>query len=178
MIDTILAIKGKVKEFEKAVHSDLSKYESAKSRVISLDQTRKQLAGLSLHQDELFEEALVCIERGIYRASHVMAWAAFCDFFEHKLASDGLTKVMAARPAWAKFNTVDELRENIPEHQLVEVARDIRLIGKSEMKTLLGLLSKRNECAHPSPYKPGMNESLGYVAELLSRLEQLQTRTL
>jgi hypothetical protein len=34
---------------------------------------------------------------------------------------------------------------------------------------MLGLLARRHECAHPSSYTPNLNQSLGYVSELLER---------
>ena len=107
-----------------------------------------------------------------------MAWAAFMDFLERKLASDGLKKIRDVRPGWSRHQSIEELREEVTEHALIEAARDAGLIRKSEMKSLHGLLAKRNECAHPSGYRPGMNEAIGYVAELLSRIEQLQGRSL
>lgn len=178
MIEVLRRFKERVDAFEDEAHQILSKHESSKSRVISLDQTRKRLLGLSLQQDELFQQALACIERGIYRAAHVMAWSSFIDFLEQKLASDGLVKVKSVKIGWGKYRTIEEIRENVPEHQLIETARDVGLLSKSETKTILGLLSKRNECAHPSNHRPDLNESLGYVAELLKRIEHLKNRSL
>ena len=176
MIDILRIFKNKLNSFEQEAHELLSKYENSISRVILLDQTRKRLKDLSIQQDELFQQALACIQMKIYRASHVMAWAAFIDYFEQKLASDGLIKVKSMRTGWIKFRTIEDLRENIPECQLIEAGRDIGLISKSEAKTILGLLSKRNECAHPSKFKPDLNETLGYVSELINRIEQLQLK--
>jgi len=177
-LEIIRRLQQKAHEFENEAHQVLSKYENSKSRIISLDQTRGQLKVLSLQQDELFHQALLCVERGIFRAAHVMAWAGFMDFLEQKLSSDGLVKVKSAKMGWHKYGTIEDIRENIPEFQLIEVARDVGLLSKAETKTLLGLLSKRNECAHPSGYKPDLNESLGYVSELLNRIVQLNSKTL
>src|SRR5437773_626427 len=103
MDDIARYLKQKVDAFEEEAVEIFSRYESAtQPRVMTLDQTRKLLGGLSLQQDELFQQAIVCVERGVYRAAHVMAWAAFMDFLEHKLASDNLVKVKTARPTWAK----------------------------------------------------------------------------
>ena len=64
------------------------------------------------------------------------------------------------------------------EHQIIESTEAIGLCEKSERKALLGLLNKRNECAHPSDFYPGLNESLGYFSELLKRIETLRKKTL
>ena len=122
-------------------------------------------------------QALRCVENELFRAAHVMAWAAFMDFLEEKLASDGLAKVRNVRATW-KAKSIEELREHQPEYQIVDVAQAIGLCGKSETKALLGLLNKRNECAHPSGYYPHLNETLGYISELLQRLGRLAPKTL
>jgi hypothetical protein len=156
----------------------LAKHESSKTRIISLDDTRKKLTGLSLRQHDLFKQALDCIEYSLNRPAHVMAWAAFIDLIEDKLASDGLVKLKAVRPAWAKHTAMDDIRDNIAEYQLLEAAKELKLITKAAMKALHGLLSKRNECAHPSSYTPDLNETLGYVSELLNRAGELSGRSL
>ena len=168
---------GRVRAFERDAHAILAVHEAAPSRLILLEDTYRKLTALSLHQDDLLRQALRCVENQLYRAAHVMAWAGFMDFLEEKLASDGLVKLRGLRPTW-KASSVEELRENNVEYQLVDAARDLGLLGKTEAKALQGLLSKRNECAHPSSYFPGLNETLGYVAEVLNRITQLQPRVL
>lgn len=167
----------KARAFEREAHKILSVHEAAPSRVVVLEDTYRQLARLSVRQDELFLQALRCIENRLFKAAHVMAWAGFVDFLEEKLASDGLKKVRQKRPNW-KANSVEELRENVVEYQLIDVARELRLCAKTEAKALKGLLNKRNECAHPSDYHPDLNETLGYVAELLHRIGRLQAKRL
>ncbi len=49
---------------------------------------------------------------------------------------------------------------------------------KNEARALHGLLQRRNECAHSTDYYPGLNETLGYLAELFQRVTLLQPRTL
>lgn len=166
----------RVHAFEREAHQILSVHESTPSRIVLLENTYKRLTALSVRQDELFRQALRCIENELFRSAHVMAWAGFMDFLEEKLASDGLKKLRAIRPAW-KVTTVEELRENVVEFQLIEVTRDIGLCTKTEMKALHGLLNKRNECAHPSDYFPSLNESLGYVSEILQRIGRLQPKS-
>lgn len=168
----------RVSNFERAAHRLLSGYEAAPSRVVSLSETRKQITILNLKQSELLQEAIRAMEISLYRPAIVMAWAAFMDFLQEKLAADGLAAVHLKRPNWTKWKSLDDLRENVSEFQLVDVARDVRLLTKSEAKALHGLLSKRNECAHPSGYKPGLNEALGYVSELLNRIPSVGQRSL
>ncbi len=178
MVDFLFNIRQKTTAFEEEAHKILSKHETSKSRVITLEQTRIDLTVLTIRQNELFQEAIICIENGVYRAAHVMAWAGFIDFLEEKLASDGLIKVKAARSTWAKHRSIEELRENVPEYQLIDVAQELGIVPKSGKKSIQGHLAKRNECAHPGSYTPRLNESLGYVSELLSRIKSLQKKSL
>ncbi|KUI04452.1 hypothetical protein [Mycobacterium sp. IS-3022] len=163
--------------FERAAHVLLSTQEAAPSRVVTLNETRKQITILNLKQTELLNEAMRAMEAKLYRAAIVMAWAAFVDFLQEKLASDNLVAVHTARPKWSNWTTLDDLRENVPEAQMLDVARDVKLLTKPETKGLHGLLSKRNECAHPSGYAPGLNEALGYVSELLNRIPNINKKS-
>jgi len=163
--------------FEVAAHAVFSSFDSSPSRVIELVEARKQLTILSLKQDDLMREALRAVEVDLLRPAIVMAWAAFMDFLEDKLASDNLAAVHAKRAAWAKHKSIDDLKENVSENQLIEVAKDVKVITKAEMKALHGLLSKRNECAHPTGYKPKLSEAVGFVAELLNRIPTIEQRS-
>ncbi len=175
MIETIQNLLGKSRVFVAEAHALLGQNETSPSRIVELDATYKKLTALSLKQDDLMRQSLRCLENELYRAAHVMAWAAFMDYFEEKLASDGLVKLRASRPAWI-FAQMEDLREKVPEFQIIEAAHATGLCLKNEMKALHGLLNKRNECAHPSNFYPGLNESLGFISELLKRIEHLQKK--
>lgn len=166
-LDELAGIRHRAVKFMEEATKILEKHESSKLRIIDLQGTRKKLTGLSLLQHDLFTQALDCIEHSLNRPAHVMAWAGYIDLLEEKLASDGLVKLKVLRPAWAKH-----------VHQLIEAAKELQLISKAAMKALHGLLSKRNECAHPSSYRPNLNETLGYVSELLNRADDLSTKSL
>ncbi len=178
MSKAITDILERVAAFEREAHGLLSAFESAPSRVISLAETRKQIVILNLKQTELLEEALAAAEYGLYRPAIVMVWAAFMDFLQEKIASDGFVSLHQVRPKWTSCNTLDELRESQTEHAMLEAARELKLLLKAEVNALQGLLSKRNECAHPSGYKPGLNEALGYISELLNRMVTIGQRRL
>jgi len=155
-----------------------AKHESSKERIITLSGSYSSLTKLSLKQDELFRQSLRCIENELYRATHVLSWAGFIDFSEEKLFEDSFKKLHAIYPAWIAHKTPEDLRENIAEYQLIEAGRKLKLLSKSEKKALHGLLNKRNECAHPSGYFPGLNESLGYISELFQRIKLIQPKKL
>ncbi len=177
--EAIRIVQQSVDAFAADAHAILQKHESStKSRVITLGATQRKLSGLSVSQNELLQEALGCIEHGLLRAAHVSAWQAFMDFLEEKLESDGLVAVHAAWPGWTKYKTMDDIRDDIGEFQIIDAAYAVKLIKKGEKKSLHGLLSTRNECAHPTTYRPTLNEALGYVSGLITRIAEIQSRTL
>ena len=172
MTELLRLLKERSDAFRSEGAQILALQESSKHRVITIDQTRRSLNALSLRQQAIFEEALRCVEEGLYRAAHVLAWAAAMDNLEEKLASDGLVKMHSVRTNWAKWASIEEIRENINEYQILDAARDVGILSKSELKVLQGDLAKRNQCAHPSEHSPDLNESLGYISGLLTRLQR------
>ena len=136
-----------------------------------------KLSVLNIAQDDMFRQALRCAENELYRASHVMAWAACMDYIFEKLSSDGLTKVRARYPAW-NGKDIYEMAEFVPERQFVDACRALGLATKNETKALISLLDRRNECAHPSAYYPDLNMTLGYLSEALQILGRLRPKKL
>lgn len=173
VIDPVIWAK-RLQAFCAEAHAILSTSESAKSRVILLDKTYKTIGNLGIRQDDLFRQALRCLECELYRAAHVMAWAAFADFIQ-ELISLNLSNISAIRKTW-DCTSLDIVVEKYPESQLIDALADAKVFTKNERKALQGLLSKRNECAHPSEYFPGLNETLGYISGLLLRLETVKKR--
>jgi len=164
------------RSFEAAARGILARAEDSSARVITIDSTYRRLGQLSLKQDELLRQSLRCVEHELYRAAHVMAWAAFVDFVHEKLGEDSFTKLRNARPNW-HISCAEDLREH-SDHQVIDSLREVGLCRKTEVKALQGLLNTRNECAHPEDYHPGLNEALGYVSQLLRRIASLQRRSL
>jgi len=168
-----------IKEYVKRIslfyidaHNILSLHESSQSRIIILDKVYDKLGLLSIRQDEMIRQSLRCVENKLYAAAHVMAWAAIMDHIEEKIEKKGLNKLLKIRNKW-KLNTIEDLRENYPEHQILDAGKDLKLYTKSISKALKGLLNKRNECAHPSDYYPDLNQTLGYISEIISRIEMI-----
>jgi len=166
----------KAHAFEKEAKQLLAKHESSRHRVITVDNTLKRLSGLSLKQHELFKQALDCIGYELNRAAHVMAWAAFMDFLEVRLASDGLIQVKSVHSDWSKFKTIEDVREKRPEYQIITAAEKAGAITRNQKKALHGLLSTRNDCAHPSSHDPDLSETLGYIASLLNRIAAIEKK--
>lgn len=104
-----------------------------------------------------------------------MAWAGMTDCMQELAASDGFAALNAARPAW-NVTSIEYLREEVTEFALIDAFKVMGVLGKAEKKALHGMLSKRNECAHPADYFPTFNETLGYITEIFSRLAAIEKR--
>lgn len=167
----------RAKTFTLEAHQIFSNAEDSPSRLIDVARTAKSIASLSGQQSVLLDEALKAAKYGLARAAHVSAWAALIDLVEHKLGEDGFVKLRTAMPNW-KFLGLDELREAVNEYQILEAAKKVGLLSKAEMKSLQGMLSKRNECAHPSGYHPTYNEVIGYISEAIQRIQTISKKTL
>lgn len=159
------------------VQSDLAKHlakrERSAHRVITLEESFAKLAGLSLRQHALMNEALKCIEHALYRPAHVAAWTAFVDYLhEWTMDRTRISKLRAARPKWNLTVKADLGLQT--DFALIEALKAAGLVSNGLMKALHGLLNKRNECAHPDEYDPSVNDTLGYVDELMKRIAQLQ----
>lgn len=165
----------RVNSFQKEAHQILSVDETALSRVVILNYTYQNLQKLSLQQDELLRQALRCVENELYRAAHILAWTALADLIENILASDNFKKLKSVRRNW-NISSIDDLRDNIPEFQIIEACKDLSLTTKGEMRMLHGFLSKRNLCAHPSDFFPDYNQTLGYIADILSTMKNIQNK--
>ena len=150
----------------------LGRHETSTARTITLEKSYSKLLNLSIDQDELFRESLRAIEHGLFRASHVLAWAGFMDFLHNHLTADNGAAVIAVRPKWVVRNAED-LREQ-SDYAVIEAGKAAGHYGKTIMKALHGLLNKRNECGHPSGYYPDLNQTLGYISELFQRLQNLR----
>jgi hypothetical protein len=165
----------RLKAFQADAHSILGKIESATSRAVTLDVSYRSLDNLTLKQDEIFRQSLRCVENQLFRAAHVMAWAGLVDCLHQLVASDGFSQLNTARPNW-NIVSIEDLAERFTEHALIEAIFVMSIVSKAESKALYGMLSKRNECAHPGDYFPSFNETLGYISEIMSRLNKLQGR--
>lgn len=169
----LIELLSRFRSFESEAHQILASIEaSPQSRSINLTETIERVALMSAQQKDMLRQSLRCCEMGVFRASHVMAWSALIDRVQEIIASDGFLKLNTSFPRW-DITDIEKLRENHTEYSQIQAAKKIGILRKAEEKALHGLLSKRNECAHPSDFYPDLNQTLGYVAEVIFRFEKL-----
>jgi hypothetical protein len=151
----------------------LAKRETSTHRVMTVTESYERLTSLNLKQDKLFREAIQCAEHGLYRSAHVTSFTALMDFVHEWIAADSsrLTVIQTNYPAW-NIRGPEDFRDQ-KDYTLFEVLKKQGLISNSMMKALHGLLAKRNECAHPEDYEPGINDTLGYLEEMMKRIAAL-----
>ncbi len=172
LLDEVLK---RVSQMEEEAIGVLGNHDAATSaRVITLEETYGALSRLSVDQDELFREALRAVEMELFRAAHVLAWAGFVDFLHQYLWDHFETALQEEREAW-KLKSPEDLRER-SDHAVIETGRAVGAYRKTVMKALHGLLNTRNECAHPTGYYPGLNETLGYISGVFGRISFLQEK--
>jgi hypothetical protein len=168
-------IQSRVLSFEIAAHKLLGMHEGATSRIVDARKSLARVSALSIKQEDMLQQAVRCVEVQVFRAAHVLAFAAFIDYLYEIVARDNFVSLNAARPKW-NIASIEDIRESIGDYAFVEAMEVCGLIVKSERKAFHGLLTRRNESAHPSDYYPDMNQSLGYLSEIISRIEALKSR--
>ena len=148
-------------------HIVLSIHEgSTASRTIILKDLLVRVSILPVDVQDYFREATACLENGLLRAAIVLSWAGFFHVLSEKLYSDHLSDLQSTRPRWV-FNSLEELKENFTESAILDAAKEVGLVKKSHLREYQGQLSRRNQCAHPTLYRPSVNSALGYVDDMI-----------
>ena len=156
----------RVEAAEREAHKILAAHEATRSRVVHLSSLLGQLSGAPVDIQEYFQESVKCLETGCTRAGMVMAWCGFFEIFALSLLMKKEADVRAKKAAW-KFKDLAELKENVAEAQILDVAKEVSFIGKARLRVLQGHLATRNQCAHPTLYVPSLNTGIGYIDELI-----------
>lgn len=149
-----------------AAHQALAHHESAASRIVLLEDLAKSLSGTPVDVQDYFSEAISCLEGKLYRSGVVLSWAGFFHVFAENLFAQHETDIRAKRLKWT-FKDLDELKETRAESQLIIVAKDVKFINRAACRKLDGQLAERNQCAHPTLYRPSMNAAIGYVDDMI-----------
>ena len=151
---------------QRAAHAVLATHEQSASRVILLEDLIKKLAIAPVDVQDYFREAVTCLEQGLNRSGVVLAWSGHFHVFSETLFLKHEAEIRSARSKWT-FKDLTDLKEQVAEAQLLDVGRDVKFIGKANLRVLQGQLSVRNQCAHPTLYRPSMNSAIGYVDEMV-----------
>lgn len=158
----------RARKAERAAHKVLATHEAAPSRIVLLEDLLKSLSGTPVDVQDYFREAVVCLEQELFRAAIVMSWAGHFHVYSETLFLKHEADIKLARPKWS-FSDVNDLKEKYPEAQIIDVAKEVKFTKKAHLKILHGQLSIRNQCAHPTLYKPSLNIAIGYVDGMIGQ---------
>lgn len=150
----------------RAAHGALARHESSASRVVLLEDLSKHLSGTPVDVQDYFSEAISCLESELYRSGIVLAWAGHFHVYSEVCFQKHEADIRAARPKWT-FRDLTDLKETIAESQFLIAAKDVRFTTRPQLRILDGQLSQRNQCAHPTLYRPSMNAAIGYVDAMI-----------
>jgi hypothetical protein len=150
----------------RAAHNALATHEGATSRIVLLEDLSKHLSGSPVDVQDYFSEAISCVEHELYRSGIVLAWAGHFHVFSELCFKKHEAEIRLSRSKWS-FKDLSELKENASESHFLVVAKDVKFITKPQFRILDGQLSQRNQCAHPTLYRPSMNAAIGYIDEMI-----------
>ncbi|MFV1363551.1 hypothetical protein AAHH97_08880 [Mycolicibacterium elephantis] len=123
-------------------------------------------------------EAVECYERQLYRAAILMVWAATIEHMYGVVADHrgGVRKIQAAN--LVRYGTHSKYREikrkndllYLSEEQFIQLAEDAGMINRNARRMLGDRLTLRNQCGHPTQYKPGREETVIFVESLVNNI--------
>lgn len=160
---------GRAVRAQKAARNILGEHEAAPSRVVELRESLDKLTKLPVDVAEYYRESLLSLQIGCFRAAIVLSWAGFIHSIGAKLVQGYQAELTLHYPRW-KFATTEELFESTTEFQILEAAKKCGLIKNQKLQIYKGWLSLRNQCAHPTLFKPTRNVSLGFVDSVVGEV--------
>lgn len=120
---------------------------------------------------EYLEEALKCLQVGALRPCVVSVWVGAARTIQNEMMKKGTVAVTAAvqkhDPKARQIKTVDDFAYVKEAVQLL-AAMDLGVLDKSQKDTLAYALNLRNECGHPSKYKPGVKKVSAFMEDVIS----------
>ena len=102
------------------------------------------------------DEAITCIEHGLYRASIIMIWSAAMHVLQNHVVETHLDSFNAearkVNQRWSDAKSIDDLGL-MKEREFLDRLQNISLIGKDVKTQLIECLVLRNSCSHPNSLK-------------------------
>lgn len=120
---------------------------------------------------EFVEEAITCLQVGALRSAVVFAWTGAVRTLHDRAASKGWPDVQAAvQKHDARVKSVKKVEDfaAVGDKIFLLAARDLALIDKGQWTVLQQALDLRNQCGHPSKYRPGPKKVSALIEDLIS----------
>lgn len=116
------------------------------------------------------EEAVVCYERNLYRASVVFSWigavAILYDFIIQNKLKEFNAEALRRDSKWKDALTADDLAK-LKENDFLDILESISVIGKSTKLELKNCLQLRNGCGHPNSLQIGESRVASHLETLI-----------
>jgi hypothetical protein len=120
---------------------------------------------------EFVEEAITCLQVGAMRAAVVFTWTGAVRVLHDHASALGSTAVEAAvQKHDSRIKSVKKIEDFalVSDKCFLLASRDLALIDKGQWTILQQALDLRNQCGHPSAYKPGPKKVSALVEDLIS----------
>lgn len=120
---------------------------------------------------EFVEEAITCLHVGALRAAVVFAWTGAVRTLHDQAATKGWPNVEAAvQKHDPRVKSVKKMEDfaAVADKTFLLAARDLALIDKGQWVILQQALDLRNQCGHPSKYRPGPKKVSALLEDLIS----------
>jgi hypothetical protein len=116
------------------------------------------------------EEAITCLRFGALRASVVFLWTGAIRTLHTTALAKGEAAVNTAiqkQDAKARVvKTTDDFAW-IKDRTFLDATPDIGILDKAEKGTLIAALQLRNDCGHPTKYRPGAKKVSAYIEDII-----------
>lgn len=119
---------------------------------------------------EFVGEAITCLQVGALRAAVVFAWTGAVRTLHDDAAALGWPEVEAAvQKHDQRIKNVRKIEDfaTVGDKTFLLAARDLTLIDKGQWTILQHVLDLRNQCGHPSKYKPGPKKVSALIEDLI-----------
>lgn len=152
--------------------SPLDLISNSRKNPISTDKLKSKIELLTNPDEkEYLNEAIECFNRGLLRPGVVFAWIAAIRNIQYKLLTHSLhalnTSIQTHNKNAKDVRTIEDFAF-IKESVQLKAACDLNEIDKNEKTTLETCLDLRNNCGHPSKYKPEEHKVLAFLEDLLT----------
>lgn len=117
------------------------------------------------------EEALLCLRANALRAAIVFLWAGAIRTIQQRMLNIGLKPLNAALlrhdPKSRNISKLDDFAY-VKDKTALLVAQDLAVFDKSERGMLEQSLELRNNCGHPTKYRPGTKKTSSFIEDVIN----------
>jgi hypothetical protein len=137
----------------------------------ALDALKLTISDLDVR--DYVEEAVHCLRAGALRASIVFLWTGAVRVLHTNLLGMGVSPLNAALqkhdPKARQVSKIDDFAY-IKDAVLLLAAVDLGVLDKAQKTILQSALDVRNQCGHPTKYRPGIKKVASIIEDLVGIL--------